>query len=186
MSTHELIEGGHGHMKSAATKAITIALLLFAGSAYAQTATRVTPCSATTPNNALCLSWTQDGKDTNGNAITGITYRLTQKLGSGTTTTVANNITALQYYATGLAPGSYTFIVYANCATCTAESNGSNAATGSATAIPVIPNAPVIIIAATIRADGPPTYRIIQSVTLKPNEVVFAAPAAMRPLFASR
>lgn len=167
-------------------KYLALLALLIAGPVFAQSNARVTPCSATTPNNALCLSWTQDGKDTGGNAITGVTYRLTQKLGTGATTTVANNITASQFYAQNLTPGSYTFIVYANCATCTAESAASNAATGSATPIPVVPNAPVIIIAATIRADGPPTYRIIQSVTLRPNEVVFSAPAAMRSLFVSR
>jgi hypothetical protein len=93
----------------------------------------------------------------------------------------------LQYYARNLAPGSYTFRVYVGCTNVgCVESLPSNAASKDATAVPIQPNTPVIIIAATIRADGPPSYRVIQSVTLRPNEVVFAAPAAMRPLFASR
>lgn len=171
-------------MKYVSPLAYIIAALLLASVAQAQT--RVTPCSATTPNNALCITGTHDGKDTNGNAIAGVTYRIEQRTGTGAYAQVATGLTTLQYYAQNLTPGSYTFRAYANCATCTSESVASNAATGSATAIPVVPNTPVIIIAAVIRADGPPTYRIIQSVTLKANEVVFAAPAALRPLFASR
>jgi len=167
---------------------LALALLLVAGAAGAQTAgTRVTPCDAATPNNALCVSWTHDGKNVDGTPASALTYRVEQKFGTGAYSTVATGLTASQYYAKNLAIGSYTIRVFANCATAgCVESNASNAPTGSATAPPVQPNAPVIIIAATIRADGPPTYRIVHSVTLRPNEVVFAAPASMRPLFASR
>lgn len=157
-------------------------LLCLAGIANAQ---RVTPCSATTQNNELCVTWGAVSTDTNGNAITGVSYRVEQRAGSGSYSTVANG-TDLRYYARNLAPGTYTFRVYANCTACTAESAASNTGSGTASAIPVIPSAPVIIIAATIRADGPPTYRVIQSVTLRTNEVVFAAPAAMRPYFVNR
>ncbi len=160
--------------------------LSFACIDKANAQTHATPCSATTQNNELCITGAAITTDTNGNAITGVTYRIEQKFGTGSYANVATGLAALQYHAKSLAPGTYTFRAYANCAACSAETGASNAATGSATAIPVIPNTPVIIIAATIRANGPPTYRIIQSITLKPNEVVLVAPSSMRPLFASR
>ncbi len=154
----------------------------------AQTAgTRVTPCNAATPNNAFCVTGTHDGKDTNGNAITGVTFRVQQKTGSGSYTTVATALTSLQYYATNLTPGTtYTWRVYASCAACTSESNASNEAGGTATAPPVVPTAPIIIVAATIRADGPPSYRIVYTVRPRDGEVVFVAPESMRPVFAAR
>lgn len=160
---------------------------MVASVAQAQTSTRVTPCDAATPNNAICVSGAAVTTGTNGETLTGVTYRVEQKAGTGAYATVATGLTTLQYYAKNLSPGTYTFRAYANCATpgCV-ESAPSNEASKGATAIPVQPNTPVIIIAAVIRADGPPTYRIIQSVTLKPNEVVFAAPASMRSLFAAR
>jgi hypothetical protein len=148
--------------------------------------TRSTPCDSATPNNALCVSWNAVATDTSGNAITGVSYRVEQRTGTSGNFATVGNASATQYYAKNLSPGTYYFRVYANCSACTAESAASNTGSGAATAIPVIPNAPVIIIAATIRADGPPTYRIIQQVNLRPNEVVFAAPAAMRPMFANR
>ncbi len=163
---------------------VAIAALCLAGVAQAQT--RTTPCSATTPNNALCISWNAITTDTSGAQIAGVSYRVQQKAGSAAFANVQASGSSTQYYATNLSPGTYLFRVYANCATCTSESAASNEASAAATSIPVVPSTPVIIIAATIRADGPPTYRIIQSVTLKPNEVVFTAPASMRPLFANR
>lgn len=154
--------------------------------AEAQAATRVTPCSAATANNEICITGAAVTTDTNGNAIAGVTYRVEQRAGTAAYATVATGLTQLQYLAKNLAPGSYTFRVFASCASCTTESAASNATTGTATAIPVVPSTPVIIIAATINANGPPTYRILQSLTLAPNEVVLVAPASMKPLFAAR
>lgn len=155
--------------------------------AYSQTSgTRSTPCSATTPNNAICITWTHNGKTDDGSAsVTGVTFRVEQKFGTGAFATVGTGLTANQYYAQNLAVGTYTFRVYANCSNpACVESVASNEASKGATANPIQPSAPVIIIAALIREGQPPVYRIIQSVNLKPNEVVFAAPASMRPLFA--
>lgn len=167
---------------------VVVALLCLVGVAKAQAATRATPCDPATPNNALCLTWAAPTTNTDGTpTVLALTYRVEMKAGSGSYSNAVANLTATQYYAKNLAPGTYTFRVYANCSAAgCVESPASNAAAKDATPIPIQPNAPVIIIAATIRANGPPTYRIIQSVTLKPNEVVFAAPASMKPLFASR
>jgi hypothetical protein len=162
-----------------------LALLALAGTAQAQT--RNTACSSTTPNNALCLAWTAATQNTEGAAITGVYYRVQQRVGTtGQWTEIAPNVTALQYYVQNLAPGSYYFRVFVGCTGCTGESASSNVANGTATQNPNIPQPTTLIIAAVIHADGPPTYRIIQQVTLKPNEVVFTAPATMRPLFAAR
>jgi len=153
--------------------------------AQAVPTTRVTTCDPATPNNALCVTWTAINTDTNGGAVTGVTYRVEQRTGTtGTFATVATGA-ATQFYAKNLAPGTYFFRVYVNCTGCI-ESVPSNTASKDATPNPIQPNAPVIIIAATIRAGQPPVYRIIQSVNLGPNDVVFAAPASMRPVFAAR
>lgn len=161
---------------------ILVAFLMVCG-ATAHGQNRITPCSTTTPNNALCTTWGAVTTDVSGNPIAGVTYRVERKLGSAAYATVLASTTSTQYLATNLAVGTHFIRVFANCSACTAESAASNEASGGATAIPVVPNSPVIIIAATIRADGPPIYRIIQSVTLKPNEIAFVAPASMRPLF---
>lgn len=159
--------------------------LLFACVTQAQTTgTRATDCDPATPNNALCVKWTGIAVDTNGNAITGVTYRVQQRLGTaGNFATVSTGQTGVTYYAKNLAVATYYFQVYAACTACTAESAGSNVASGASTAVQVVPATPVIIIAATIRANGPPIYRIIQSVNLRPSEVVMVAPASWRPLF---
>jgi hypothetical protein len=166
------------------------ATLLLTGIAQAQT--RVTPCSATTANNAICVSITPATKnDLGANLTQPPIFRIDQQRGSGAFATIASNITATTYLVSGLAPGDYVFRIYQSCVsvpnvvTCV-ESGGVN--TGSRNvAVPIEqPANPVVIIAATIRADGPPIYRIIQSVNLRPNEVVFAAPASMRSVFAAR
>lgn len=154
--------------------------------ANAQTATRVTVCSPTTQNNELCISWPAVTTDTNGNTITGVNYRVEQRAGTGSYANVSTGSALLIYHAKNLAPGNYTFRVYAACTTCTAESAASNAATGSASAIPVVPSAPLIIIAATIRANGPPTYRIVYTATPRTGEVLFAVPGSMRSIYAAR
>jgi hypothetical protein len=162
------------------------ALVLFGVThpALAQTSTRVTLCDAATPNNALCLSWEAPATNTDGSpTVLPLTYRVERQTATSTPTWIAvETVSVTRSYVKGLAPGTYSFRVFA-------IAGGMESAPSNTASKPVIaptPNAPVIIIAATINANGPPTYRIIQSVTLKPNEVVFAAPAAMKPLFASR
>lgn len=163
-------------------KYLAILALALAGIANAQA--RVTPCNAATPTNAVCLTATAPTTNTDGSPITGaLTYRWEQRTApSGQWAAIGTQAT-LQKYVTGLAPGSYEWRAFA-INSGGLESGPSNVAGRDATNSP--PNAPVIIIAATIHADRPPTYRIIQRVTLKPNEVVFVAPADMRPLFANR
>lgn len=156
--------------------------------ANAQTAaTRVTPCSATTQNNEICLAWTHDGKTVAGDAISGTTFRVEQKFGTGAYVAIATSLANKQLKVSNLAPGPYTFRVFANCSAAECiESVASNEAAKSATANPVQPSAPVLIIAATIRADGPPTYRIVYTVRPREGEIVFVAPDSMRPVFANR
>lgn len=171
---------------------LLLAVLLVIGSpAFAQTATRVTNCSATTPNNAICLEWTHDGKAADGTASPPVTFRVEQKAGTGAYTTAATNLTTLKYFAQNLSPGDYLFRIFANCTsvpnvvTCS-EGAASNVA-GRNVAVPVVtPSAPVLIIAATIRADGPPTYRVVYTVRPREGEIVFVAPESMRPVFANR
>jgi hypothetical protein len=165
--------------------AIFLLALCITGIAQAQT--RVTPCSATTANNELCITGPAVTTGTNGEALQGVTYDVERRLGSGSYSTIATGLTSIQLYDKNLAPGTYTYRVYANCTNVgCVKSAASNAASGNATAVPIQPNAPTLIIVASISADRPPVYRIIQSVTLRPGEVVFAAPASMRSVFAAR
>jgi hypothetical protein len=169
----------------AAVLAVALGLLCITGIVNAQSATRVTDCSPTTPNNAICITGTAPTTNTDGTPVVQpLTYRFQQRAGTtGTFTTVATGLTELKYYAQNLAPGEYFFRAFANCATCTAESAASNVASRSATQPPVVPNAPVLIIAATIRANAPPTYRIVYTVRPREGELVFVAPEAMRSAF---
>lgn len=163
------------------------ALALLALSAASQAQTRATPCDPATANNAICITGAAVTTGTNGEVLTGVTYRAEQKSGAGAYSTVATGLTTLQYYAKNLAPGTYTFRVYVSCTNVgCVESLPSNAATKDATANPIQPNTPVLIIAATIRANAPPTYRIVYTVKPKADEVVFVAPESMRKLFASK
>jgi hypothetical protein len=168
--------------------ALAIVLLGFcvAGIATAQTAsTRVTPCDSATPNNAICLSWEMPATNTDGTpTVLAFTYRVErQTFTTPVTWTAVETVGVTRSYVKNLTAGNtYVFRVIAIAGG--VESAPSNTAS-KAIAAPT-PNAPVLIIAATINANGPPTYRIIQSVTLRSNEVAFVAPAAMRSLFVSR
>jgi hypothetical protein len=172
--------------------AFALIVTCLAGIANAQSATRVTPCSATTANNELCLVITPSSTNVDGTPLTRpSTFRIEQKAGSGAYVQIASALSTPQFLVKGLVPGDYLFRVYQSCVSVpnviTCNESGATTSTTKNIATPVEqPNAPVIIIAATIRANAPPVYRIIQAVTLKPNEVVFAAPAAMRTVFASR
>lgn len=162
--------------------ALTILAFCVAGMARAQS--RVTPCNAATPTNAVCLQGTAPTTNTDGSPITGaLTYRWEQRTAPAGTWASIGTQASLQKYVTGLAPGDYEWRAFAINSS-GLESGPSNVAGRAATNSP--PNAPVIIIAATIRDGQPPLYRIIQRVTLRQNEVVFIAPESMRPLFANR
>lgn len=165
---------------------LLIPALLLASSAFAQT--RSTQCDPATPNNAICFWWTAVTLDLDNKPLPApAVYRVQQRTGTaGAWSDVATSTGVLQYYAKNLAPGEYFFRVYANCAGCTQEGSSSNTASKTATPNPVIPQAPVIIIAATIRAGKPPIYRVVYTVKPKADEVVFVAPESMRPLFANR
>ena len=155
-------------------------LLVCAGLAQAQT--RVTPCNAATPTNAVCLTGTAPTTRTDGTPITGaLSFRWEQRLApSGTFASIGTQAT-LQKYVTGLAAGTYEFRAFAIEAG-NAESAASNVAGRDSAVSP--PNAPIIIIAATIRAGQPPTFRIVYTVTPRADEYVFVAPASLRPAFA--
>jgi hypothetical protein len=168
--------------------AAALLMLCCMGIASAQTATtRETPCSPTTPNNAICITGQPPATNTDGTpTVLPLTYRFEQRLGtSGPYTTVATGVPELKYYAQNLSPGTYFFRVFVNCSLCTAESVASNVASKTATPPPVVPNPAVLIIAATIRADGAPTYRIVSTVRPRPGEIVFTAPESLRAVLAA-
>jgi hypothetical protein len=165
--------------------AFALVILAFCVTGVAEAQTRVTACDAATPTNAICLSWEAPATNTDGTpTVLAFTYRVErQTFTTPASWTALETVNVTKSYVKNLTPGNtYVFRVIAIAGGI--ESDPSNTAS-RAIAAPK-PNAPVIIIAATIRADGPPVYRIIQSVTLKPEEVVLVAPASMRALFVSR
>lgn len=161
-----------------------IGTLAFACIEKASAQTRVTPCNQSTPTNAICLTGTAPTTRTDGTPLTGaLTYRWEQRLApSGTFASIGTQAT-LQKYVTNLANGSYEFRAFAIEAG-NGESVASNTAGRDSTVSP--PNAPVIIIAATIRTGQPPSYRIVYTVTPRADELVFLAPESMRAVFAKR
>jgi hypothetical protein len=139
------------------------ALLLLAAPAFAQ---RVTNCSPTTPNNALCVEWQAPATNVDGSpTVQPMTYRLEQKVGAtGLWVNAMTGLTTTRAYVQNLAPGLYFFRVYVNCATCTGESAASNEASRAATAPPRVPTSPVITIAVVISPDDPPTQVLVNGV----------------------
>lgn len=177
--------------QSLTTAALLLAIgLVWAGVANA--APRATPCDPATPDNALCLTGTAPTLNTDGTPITlPLIYRVQQKVGTGSYVDVATGLTSLQYYAKNLVPGDYLFKVFANCVGVVSVVNCSESAgttsPGKTVATPTVtPQAPVIIIAATIRAGQPPIYRVVYTVRPRADEVVFVAPESMRGVFAAR
>lgn len=160
--------------------AVTVFLLCFAGVSQAQT--RVTDCDPATPSNALCITHGAVITRTDGlPTVFPITYRVEQKLGAGAFT-VVETTAALKHYVKNLAPGDYVFRVFA--IENAVASDPSNSA--GKTIVQAPPAAPVIVIAATIRAGQPPVYRLIYTVRPRDGEIVFVAPESMRPVFAAR
>lgn len=152
-------------------------LLLLAAPAFAQS--RVTPCDPATPTNAVCITWAAvttrvDGLPTNFP----VTYRVEQQLGTGPFAVVSTG-PALQAYVKNLAPGEYTFRVFA------IESGKTSAPSNSAPRAieQAAPNAPVIIIAVLIRPNGVPVYRRVAQVSPRPGEFIIVAPLAAAVLY---
>lgn len=165
--------------------ALTLALL--GSTAHAQSATRATQCDPATPNNAICVVITPPATMVDGSpTILPMTYRIEQKVGTGAFTTIATALATPKFYVKNLAPGTYIFRGYALCSPGCTESGASNEASRDATAPVVQPNPPVIIVAVTIRADGPPIFRKIGTIVPKEGEIVLVLPEEAKVLFVSR
>lgn len=129
-------------------------------------AQRVTACSTTTPNNAICIEWNAVTTDVDNKPLTTpVTYRVEQRAGTtGNFTQIATGVTATRLYVENLAPGTYFFRGYANCSgSSCVESVASNVVSRAATAVPVQPSAPVFTIAVVIGLDHAPVYRLTQA-----------------------
>jgi hypothetical protein len=134
-------------------------LSLLGGIAQAQT-TRSTPCDPATPSNAVCIGWSPVITRVDGLPTTfPVTYRVEQQIGSGAFAAIAT-VSTSQHYAKNLAPGVYTFRVFA--IENLLESAPSN--TAGKTIVQANPGAPVITIAVVISSDRSPVYRIVGSV----------------------
>ena len=163
-----------------ATLAIALLTLCCVGIANAQA--RVTPCSPTTATNEVCIHWNAVTTRVDGLPTAfPVTYRVEQQTGTGAFTAIST-AAATQLYVKNLAPGDYAFRVFAieNSRTSAASNSGSKSVVQAA------PEAPVIIIAATIRAGQQPTFRVVYTVTPRPGEIVFVAPASLRPYVVAR
>jgi hypothetical protein len=158
----------------------SLAATLFLMCVYGIASAQVT-CHKVADNRAH-VCWAAPITNTDGTPIIlALTYNV--ELQSGATwTRVATGITATDYTSGVLTAGTY---VYRVTAIAGGKSSDPSSTASKAVENPT-PNAPTIIVVAQIREGQPPTYRIVQSVTLRPGEVVFAAPASMRPLFAGR
>lgn len=137
----------------------------------AEAQTRSTPCNASTPNNAVCLTWGAVATRTDGLPTTfPVTYRAEQQAGTGTFTTLST-VSATQFYVQNLAPGAYTFRVFA------IENSLVSAASNlaSRTIVQAPPTAPVIVIAVVIGVDHSPVYTVLADGTRSNTVGGFAA-----------
>ena len=138
---------------------LLVLALVCAGVAQAQSGTRVTPCHAATPNNAICITVTAPTMHEDGTPIVlPITYRYERQAGSAWT--VLTTTSATLHYLTGLSPGTYSFRVLAIVGG--RESLPSNVAGRDvqqpATAPPVIH-----VVQVVIGMDHAPVYLLTQS-----------------------
>lgn len=170
---------------------IALALICFAGAASAQT--RVTPCDPVTPNNAICVTITPATLNVDGTPLTQPPiWRVEQKTGAGAYAVIATGIKTPQLYVKNLAPGDYTFRSYQSCVSIPnvincIESGATDPSNTRNVGVPTQqPAIGVTIIAATIHANGPPTYRVVYTARPRDGEIVFAVPESMRTVFASR
>lgn len=134
-------------------------------------------------SNKAHVCWQAVAAYTDGSAVTTgtvITYTIQRQVGA----TWANDgtTTATDWTSGILAPGTYTYRVTA---TVLDQTSAPSNSTDKLSANPT-PNAPVIIVAVTINAQGVASYRLIYTVKPKDGEVVFLAPESMRKLFASK
>ncbi len=137
---------------------ITLALLTL-GIAHAQT--HSTPCSTTTPNNALCITATAPTTHEDGTPVVlPITYRFEQQ--TGATWTVLATQASRNFMVQNLAPGTYTFRAFA--IVNNLDSRASNTVSRAVTAPPSPPNPPAIqVVQVVIGMDHAPVYRITQA-----------------------
>lgn len=170
------------HKTARISASIVGAMVLFGVThpALAQTsATRVTDCDPATPTNAICVTHGVVNTRIDGlPTVFPVTYRVEQKVGAGAFVAVVTEA-ATKHYIKNLAPGDYVFRVIA-LENLVASDPSS---TASKSIIQAPPSAPVIVIAATIRSDGPPIYRIVYTIRPREGELVFLAPESMRSLF---
>lgn len=132
--------------------------------AHAQAQTRVTPCSATTPNNAACITWSPTTTRTDGLPTNlPISYLVEQRVGTTGAWTSAGTTSLTRLYVENLAPGTYFFRGYA--IEGSAQSGPTPAATFAATAPPPAPpNVPAnFTIAVVIDLNHAPVYRVTQA-----------------------
>lgn len=152
---------------------------LVATRADAQAATRVTPCSATTADSEVCLNVTPGTTLTTGTpAVLGSQLRFEQKTGAGAWTLIGTMTAALpttNRLVTGLAPGDYTWRVFQVYLAPNAPTSAPSNELGKTIAQPGTV-APVLIIAATIRADGPPVFRVVATITPRAGEYLVMVP----------
>lgn len=130
------------------------------------------------------VCWAPPVTYTNGNPIaagTVITYTVQRQ--SGTTwVNDATNITANDWTSPALQPGTYLYRVTATVGTKTSLPS----ATASRPVEAPTPEAPIIIVAVTIREGQPPTMRVVYTVRPRPGEVVFVAPELLRKYVVAR
>lgn len=137
---------------------------IIAGIALAQTpTTRVTACDPATPNNALCLDITAPSTNEDGTTtVMPITYRVQQKGPGATVFSTVGTFDTQQVYLKNLAPGTYTFRIFA--ISRGLESRASAEQSGAATAVPSPPNPPVFrVVQVIISMDHAPVYRLTQA-----------------------
>lgn len=129
------------------------------------------------------ICWAPVVNFTNGNPIpvtSLITYTVQRQ--SGATWVNDATVTATDWTSGVLAPGTYVYRVTATVGTKTSlPSNTASRAVEAPT-----PESPVIIIAVTIRKGEPPLMRVVYTVTPRKGELVFVAPAALRPYVVAR
>lgn len=139
---------------------LLLAALAFAAPSFAQT--RVTPCDPATPNDSICVFWAAPTTNTDGTPATlAFTYRV-ERLQQVTNPSwmAVETTSALRSYVRNLAPGTYTFRVFAIAGG--KESASSNAA-GRTVDAPT-PNPPVIqVVRVIIGVDHAPVYRVLSS-----------------------
>ena len=138
------------------------------GIAKAQTVppagTRVTPCDAVTPNDAVCITWAAPATMADGMpTVLPLTYRVQQSMTDQTHfADIGTALTASSLYVKKLAPGTYYFRVYANCTPNCTESGASNIANKATTSAIVQPNPPALqVVQVVIGVGVAPIYRAV-------------------------